>query len=364
MEKKGYLLIEDGTIVVGELFGDLNVEKSFAELVFNTSMTGYQEILTDPSYFEQTIVLTYPEVGNYGVNDDFSESDKIFASGLIVKNLCDKPSHWKNKKTLDDFMRENRKLGLKGVDTRFLARKLSTEGAKKCVISSKYPDENLRQELKAFRLSENMQEVVSTNVPVSYKRGEKRLCVVDLGCKKNIINLFLKNDISVELVPFDISSDWILKNNFDAVLLSNGPGDPKNCLEAIEMTRSLIGRLPIFGICLGFQIISIVLGAKTYKLKFGHRGGNHPCINLLNNKVVMTSQNHGYAVDETTLPTIVDVSYKNLNDNTLEGIVCHNLDIEAVQFHPEANPGPCDCRFIFESWVEKIKARERCLQNA
>lgn len=349
---KASLLLEDGTIYQGESFG---VEgTSFGELVFNTSMTGYQEILTDPSYAGQIITMTYPEIGNYGINDDDFESAKPACKGFIVKNHCEKDSHYKSNETISQYLKRNNIVGISRIDTRALTRKIREKGCMNCVITTKEITENLKTELSQYKTDKNIVLSVTRKDIKKLTNTGVKMAFIDYGAKDNIINNLHKKGCDLTIFPATVTTTEILSGGFEAVFLSNGPGDPQDVSYSIETIKDITGKLPIFGICLGHQILSIVLGAKTYKLKYGHRGGNHPVINLQTNKVMITSQNHSYAVDESTLPNNAVVTYKNLNDGTIEGLSYPVLNIESVQFHPEAAPGPTDANEIFDSWINQV----------
>lgn len=354
---QGTLILEDGTVLSGESFGAEGT--SMGEIVFNTSMVGYQEILTDPSYANQIIVMTYPEIGNYGINDDDFESENPRCRGFIVKNSCKNDSHYKSRQNISTYLKNHNIIALEGIDTRFLTKKIREKGVMNCLITTEYVDNNnLSEKMAALNSYEPNRDIVlevsSKEVREINQTGEINLALIDYGCKTGIIDSLIRRGCKVTVFPANTDSETILRGNFDCVFLSNGPGDPADCTEEIKTLENLIGKIPIFGICLGYQLLSIVLGAKTYKLKYGHRGANHPVINLHTKRVMMTSQNHGYAVDAGSLTKIMDVTYKNLNDDTLEGFKSESLKIEAVQFHPEANPGPVDAAVIFDDWVQKM----------
>lgn len=351
------LLLSNGEIFEGKSIGYDGT--AFGEICFNTSMAGYQEILTDPSYAEQVIVMTYPEIGNYGINKDDFESSKVHATGFVIKNFCEKESHYLSSIKLDEYLKQKKVVAIEGVDTRRLTTIIRETGAMNCVITSGEITNELREGLKNYSMDKNIAEIVSRKskevIKSSAKNRKIKLAVIDCGIKKSILDNLIRQGCTLTIYPSDVNAKEILKGKFNAVLISNGPGDPADALKTIETTKELIGRIPVYGICLGYQILSIALGGKTYKLKYGHRGGNHPVINKQTNKVFMTSQNHGYAVDVETLPKNAYATYVNLNDGTLEGFACPELQIEAVQFHPEAAPGPDDACQIFDEWIAQIK---------
>lgn len=349
---KASLLLDDGTIYEGESFGTEGT--NFGELVFNTSMTGYQEILTDPSYAGQIITMTYPEIGNYGINADDFESEKPAAMGLIVKSACEKDSHYKSKETISQYLKRNNIIGISNIDTRALTRKIREFGCMNAVVTTGEITQEIKDKLSTYKTNKDIVLSVTRKTIDKMPNTGVKMAFIDYGAKGNIINNLHKKGCDLTVFPADVDAETILQGNFEAVFLSNGPGDPEDATFAISTVKELAGKLPIFGICLGHQILSIVLGAKTYKLKYGHRGGNHPVINLQTNKVMMTSQNHSYAVDEATLPHNAVVTYKNLNDGTIEGLSYPVLNIESVQFHPEAAPGPLDANEIFDTWISKI----------
>lgn len=362
MKDKAYIIVEDGTILEGVSFGAKGT--SFGELVFNTSMVGYTEILTDPSYAHQVITMTYSEIGNYGVNFDDVESEKIHAKGLIIKNLCEHESHYKSQKNLKEFLTDNNIIGISNVDTRFITKKLANEGSKICAITTENHNfDEILNKIKQYNFPKDVVSEVSRKNIIKYSKENNtktlKLGVLDFGIKNNIIKEILKRGIDLTIMPYNTTSEEILENNFDALLLSNGPGDPKDCTLIIENIKKIIGKIPIFGICLGYQILALALNAKTDKLKFGHRGGNHPVIDLRSGKVFMTSQNHGYKVMDENLPHDIEVTHRNLNDNTIEGFESKKYNIKALQFHPEASPGPNDASIIFDEWLESINCKNK-----
>lgn len=359
---KAILLLEDGTTFEGKSFGAEGT--NFGELVFNTSMAGYQEILTDPSYAGQVIIMTYPEIGNYGINDDDFESEKPAAKGFIVKSYCEKDSHYKSNQTLSQYLKKHNIVGISDIDTRTLVRKIREKGSMNCIVTTKEITEKLKKELSDYKQDKDIVLKVTRKKVEKMPNTGIKMAFIDFGAKRNIIENLAKKGCDLTIFPADVKSDKIFEGGFDAVFLSNGPGDPQDVTYAIETVKEIAGKIPMFGICLGYQILSIVLGAKTYKLKYGHRGGNHPVINLQTNKIMMTSQNHSYAVEEANLPKNMVVTHKNLNDSTLEGFSFPVLNIEGVQFHPEAAPGPMDANEIFDNWISKIeKAKEEKCQK-
>ena len=358
---KARMLLSNGMIFEGESVGAEGT--NFGELVFNTSMAGYQEILTDPSYASQIVVMTYPEIGNYGINNDDFESDKVHPVGFIMKNYSKEYSHYKAVKTLSEYLKENNVVGINGLDTRTLTKIIREVGAMYCVVTTEKITDKIREELRKYEMDKNLVLSVSRKTPKKINGSGIKLAVIDLGIKNSILREFSKVNCNMTVFQADVDAKTILDGGFDAVFLSNGPGDPQDAKAAIETTKQLVGKLPLFGICLGFQILSIVTGANTYKLKYGHRGGNHPVINLETNKVLVTSQNHGYAVDEETLSPESIATYRNLNDGTLEGFRVPCLDIEGVQFHPESAPGPTDANDIIKDWDNKIKKEEESCQK-
>jgi len=351
------LILEDGTVLKGKSFGAQGT--SIGEIVFNTSMVGYQEILTDPSYANQIIVMTYPEIGNYGLNDDDFESEKPRCKGFIVKNSCENDSHYKSRQNISTYLKNHNIIGIEGLDTRLLTKKIREFGVMNCLITTENTDNNLSEkmaQLNAYAPNKDVVlEVSRKKAELLCESGDINLALIDYGCKTGITDSLIKRGCKITAFPADVDSETILRGNFDSVFLSNGPGNPADCEIELRTIEGLIGKVPIFGICLGYQLLSIALGAKTYKLKYGHRGANHPVINLLTRRVMMTSQNHGYAVDTASLTKIMEATYKNLNDDTLEGFRSESLKIEAVQFHPEANPGPTDAAVIFDDWIQKMR---------
>lgn len=351
---KGVLYLENGALFEGYGFGAKGT--TVGELVFNTSMTGYQEILTDPSYAGQIITMTYPLMGNYGINSLEYESDKIFAQGLVVKSVCKTPSNCMNENTLDYLLKLMNVVGVSDVDTRSITKEIRSVGAMKCIISNEDLNiSELKYRLEQEKVGNNFVEKVSTKNVVNIKGTGPRIAVIDFGAKKNIINNLKKRNCDIYVFPHDVSYDKIISVNPDGVLLSNGPGDPKILTESILTVKKLIGRVPIFGICLGHQILALAAGCDTYKMKFGHRGGNHGVYCIQKDRAYISSQNHGYAVDEKSIQDRdIEVTFRNLNDGTVEGIRHKKLPIFSVQFHPEASPGPMDTSYLFDDFISMV----------
>ncbi len=350
---KGQLLFEDGTIFEGEIFGYQN--DTIGEVVFNTGMTGYQEILTDPSYYGQIVVMTYPLIGNYGVNDDDMESFSPKVKGFIVREIYENFSNWRGTETLNDYLLNNKIVGLKGVDTRALTKYLRDKGTMAGKIIA--GDMNAGSSLEEIRKFDNHRAVdkVTTKYSYSLKPVLPKVAVLDFGIKKNILDSLIKRNIEVTVYPANTSTQEILSDNPNGIFLSNGPGDPAELTEIIENIKTLIGRKPMFGICLGHQLISLALGGKTTRLKYGHRGTNHPVKDLNHDRVYITSQNHGYVVEEDSLnKEEIEITHINLNDGSIEGIRHKELPLFSVQFHPEASPGPQDTAYLFEDFLKML----------
>ncbi|MDD5166425.1 MAG: glutamine-hydrolyzing carbamoyl-phosphate synthase small subunit [Candidatus Omnitrophica bacterium] len=354
------LALEDGTIFRGKSFGASG--ERYGEVVFNTSMTGYQEILTDPSYKGQIVAMTYPLIGNYGINKEDIESRGIFLEGFVVKEYSSIASSWRSQKSLGDFLLENNILGIKGIDTRKLTLHIRKAGAMKAILSTQDLDE--RSLVEKARSSPGLIGVdLVKEVTINHKyawhkaKGSKyRVVVIDCGLKYNILAKLLENKCQVTVVPAKTAADEILKMKPDGIVLSNGPGDPAAVSYLIETTKKLIGKVPIFGICLGQQILGLALGGKTYKLKFGHHGANHPVKDLKTGKVSITVQNHGFCVDIGSLnKKDIEITHINLNDNTLEGMRHKKLSIFSVQFHPEASAGPHDAGYLFGEFIKMME---------
>ena len=351
------LLLNDGKKFEGKKLGHLG--ETIGEVCFNTGMTGYQEILTDPSYCSQIVTMTSPHIGNYGINKEDVESNKIQVSGFVIKEESIVPSNWRSTSSLDEYLKKNKIVGIQDIDTRSLTRHIRDQGAMNGIISSVDNDlVNLSNKLKKAPSMNGLDLAKTVSTKKVYKwsqTGQFKVAAIDYGIKHNILNILKDNNCEVTVFPAQTSAKEILDFNPDGIFLSNGPGDPSAVTYGIEMVKSLLGSKPIFGICLGHQILSLALGAKTFKLKFGHRGINHPVKNLETEVVEITSQNHGFAVDLNSLPENVVATHINLNDNTNEGIECKEFKAFSVQHHPESSPGPHDSRYLFEKFIKLMK---------
>ena len=381
-QRKAILALEDGMVFEGRNFGYPG--EASGEVVFNTSMTGYQEILTDPSYCGQIVTMTYPMIGNYGININDMESGKSQVSGFIVKEYSKVVSNFRSEESLGEYLKRNKVIGLEGIDTRKLVRHIRTHGAKKGVLST--IDADSKRLIKKAKASPSIVGVdlvkrVTCSKPYKWSEGpffvdkefEKNkedqlklfdsvhkkkhynVVAVDCGIKFNILRDLVFHGCNVTVVPASTTAEQILAYKPDGVFLSNGPGDPEAVTYVVETVKNLIGKIPIFGICLGHQMLGLALGGKTYKLKFGHRGGNQPVMRLENRKVEITSQNHGFAVDMTSLKDKrVIQTHINLNDKTSEGLKHAEYNLFSVQYHPEASPGPHDAAYLFEEFIQRM----------
>ncbi|WP_026566401.1 carbamoyl phosphate synthase small subunit [Bacillus sp. UNC41MFS5] len=362
---KKQLILEDGTIFIGKGFG--SDTETIGEVVFNTGMTGYQEIISDPSYCGQIVTLTYPLIGNYGINRDDFESINPAIKGLIVKEAADFPSNWRNEYTLDEYFDMKKIPGIAGIDTRKLTRIIRQYGTLKGAICSieKDPNEILTQLRKAPLSTNQVKQVSTKNAYPSPGRG-KRVVLVDFGMKHGILRELNHRDCDVVVVPYHTTADEILQLRPDGIMLSNGPGDPKDVPEAIDMLKGVLGRVPLFGICLGHQLFALACGANTEKMKFGHRGSNHPVKDLSTGKVAITSQNHGYTVEEDSIKnTRLEITHIAVNDGTVEGLKHLDYPAFTVQYHPEASPGPEDANGLFNQFLDLMeKNKQEVTANA
>jgi carbamoyl-phosphate synthase small subunit len=377
----GALVLEDGTIFPGELIGGKPTEIAdgvLGEVVFNTAMSGYQEILTDPSYLGQIVVMTYPHIGNYGINDEDMESRSAFAKGFIAHEIEGSPSNYRSTQSLIDFLKKKNIPALSGVDTRALTRHLRDKGAMNAFIISPAPkrDEEKSKVLKhlhaqplfgdrdlvaevSCKESYDWNEIpspkhVAWNIPMLKAKDNPLVVVMDLGVKHNMLRSLVARGCKVKVVPVTTSAEKILKLQPKGVLLSNGPGDPSRVVHAPETTKKLLGKVPVFGICMGHQILAQAIGAKTFKMKFGHHGANQPVKDLRTGRVMITSQNHGYAIDPETLPPYAKVAQINLNDKSVESIELPDHKAFSVQYHPEACPGPRDAMEYFDDFLRAM----------
>lgn len=347
---KGKLILQDGTVFEGKAFGYL--KDSVGEVVFNTSMTGYGEVLTDPSYYGQIVTMTYPLIGNYGINLELVESSGVHVKGFIVREKCDFPNNFRCEMDIETYLKQNKVIGLEGIDTRALTKILRKNGSMKGIITLEHNElEDVEHKLEQFSNTEAVNTV--TRKEVEYIKGNgKKVAIMDYGVKKNIIRSFKRRDCDITVLPASTTAKEVLDLDPDLIFLSNGPGDPEDLVSVIDNIKDLIGKKPIAGICLGHQLLALALGGQTSKLKFGHRGGNHPVKDLEEGKVFITSQNHGYYVSD--VPKQVKVTQINLNDNTVEGMRHEELPIYSVQYHPEACPGPKDNDYIFDKFLDLI----------
>ncbi|MEE8336233.1 MAG: glutamine-hydrolyzing carbamoyl-phosphate synthase small subunit [Candidatus Neomarinimicrobiota bacterium] len=357
-ESTAVLLLEGGRFFWGLNFGAPG--ENGGEVCFNTGMTGYQEILTDPSYCRQIVTMTFPHIGNYGINLEDNESPKIQVAGFVVKEETEIPSNWRSAKPLGVFLENNGIVGIKGLDTRALTRHIREKGALKGIISSlDFKIESLSEKLKDVPALSGLDLVREVTCKKYYKlfpgrKSKYRVAALDFGIKTNILRLLRNHECGVTVFPGHTSAEEILEFDPQGVFLSNGPGDPAAVTYAVETVKNLLGKKPIFGICLGHQILALALGCKTFKMKFGHRGSNHPVKNLKTGKIEITSQNHGFAVDPNSLPGEVINTHVNLNDDTSEGLKCLDIPAFSVQYHPESSPGPHDSRYLFKKFIEMM----------
>jgi carbamoyl-phosphate synthase small subunit len=366
---KAILLLQDGTTFEGEAIGASGT--TIGEAVFATAMTGYQEMLTDPSFAGQLLTLTYPLIGNYGVNPEDIESGKIQVEGFIVRELCDEPSNWRSNLSLRDYLTQSGVVAMQGVDTRALTRHLRLSGVMMGAMSTELTSSELMNELRDTpNYGEiNFVERVSTNSVYEWAGDDCsrlgdcpvpkcRISLIDLGVKRNIARCLVQEGCTVTVLPCNATADDVLATKPDGVVFSPGPGDPTKLVSTVETMRSMLGKKPVLGICLGHQMLGMAMGADIIKLKFGHRGANHPVKNLITGKVSITAQNHGYAVDPEKLNSDAEVTRVNLNDGTVEGLRHKSLPVFSIQYHPEASAGPLDEGYLFKEFVDSVMANK------
>jgi len=361
MKKKALIVLEDGTVYEGWAFGAFG--EKVGEIVFNTSMTGYQEILTDPSYKGQIVTMTYPLIGNYGTNSEDLESDGPKVEGFIVRDYSRAWSNWRGEESLEDFLKRHGIIGIEGVDTRALTRHIRLQGAMKgCISTEDLDPQRLLQKAREWTglIGQDMVKYVTCQKPYKWSHeGRFKVVAYDFGVKRNILRILSRLGCEITVVPAWTKAEEAMELNPDGIFLSNGPGDPQGVPYAVEEIKKLFDKRPIFGICLGHQLLCLAFGGKTYKLKFGHRGGNHPVKDLITGRISITSQNHGFCVDPESLPSEVEITHINLYDHTLEGIRHKKLPIFSVQFHPEASPGPHDAEYLFHEFIRLMEQRRR-----
>jgi carbamoyl-phosphate synthase small subunit len=376
--REAILALADGRIFRGRAFGA--VGEATGEVVFNTAMTGYQEVLTDPSYKGQIVCMTYPEIGNVGINAEDAESAGVYVEGFVVKEYCPRPSNWRSEITLGAYLERAGVVGIEGIDTRALVRHIRTHGAQEAVISSASLDEAalvVRAKASPGLVGRDLVKEVTCAEPYDWDLGDWQLgsgyrrrtreemrdapliAALDYGIKRNILRRLVATGFRLRVMPASSSAADVLALNPDGVFLSNGPADPAALPYAADAVRGLLGRKPIFGICLGHQILGLALGGRTYKLDFGHHGANHPVMDLRTRKVEITSQNHGFAVDADSLAGRAELSHLNLNDRTVEGLRGVGVPFFSVQYHPEASPGPHDASYLFARFRRLVEAFPR-----
>ncbi|MBT5855294.1 glutamine-hydrolyzing carbamoyl-phosphate synthase small subunit [bacterium] len=362
MDRSIKLVLEDGKVFEGRIFSASG--ERYGELVFNTAMSGYQEVLTDPSYAKQMVMMTYPLIGNYGVNEEDVESNSLFLEALIVREYTDEYSNFRATGSLKEYLDHYNVLGVEGFDTRAITRYVREKGSQRALLSNeKVSEKALIEKVKASQgmAGLNVASQVTCSTAYDWKVPEKpkyKVAVLDFGVKWNILRQLQAHGCECKVFPADTPAQTILDGGFDGLFLSNGPGDPEPVTEAINTVESALGKLPIFGICLGHQILTHALGGKTYKLKFGHHGANHPVKQLSTGKVEITSQNHGFCADEDSFGDDIEVTHRNLYDGTNEGIRHKTLPAFSVQYHPEASPGPHDSHYLFQDFIRLMETSQ------
>ncbi len=366
MSNKGYLILENGEIFTGELWGEIEQQQSpVAELVFNTSMTGYQEIITDPSYHQQAVLFTYPLIGQYGVHSSHSESDRVQCSFVVVQSHCYEPSHCQSQMNLDHFLKKNKTMAISGIDTRRITQLIREKGSFKAMIAHENcAKEELMKEIRKAKLKDHVSNVSTRSVRSYGVEHEKHVVLWDFGHKKNILNQLLAQNCKVSVVPYHFSAEQIMQLCPCAVVLSNGPGDPTELVSVLSEINKLKDRqIPLFGICLGMQLMALAAGAKSQKMHFGHRGANAAVRETLHGQVMVTSQNHGYEISAESLTNPLRPWFENVNDQTIEGIYMENAAYFAVQFHPEFTPGPKESSILFDLLMQLIEDKNYEKEN-
>jgi len=358
---KAKLLLNNGMIFEGESVGAKGT--SYGALCFNTAMNGYQEILTDPSYAEQIVVMTYPEIGNYGINEFNKENNKTYAKGLIMKNYCFAENHYLADDTLSNYLKANNIVAINGTDTRELTKTIIKQGYINSLITTEDITDEMKNKLKNWQMPKDVIKQISTKEKKHYAGTSHKIALIDLGVKNSILNSLLNNNTDITVFYYNVKADEILKNNFDGVILSNGVGNPENLTETIQTTKELFGHLPILGICTGYQVLALALGYKLDKLPYPRRGGNHPVINTKTQKVFLTVQNTDYTISEQSIDDNTQVIYRNLNADTIAGFTNKKYNIDAIQFHPEDSDDEVDASVFFKNWLDKTEGQKLCQKN-